>query len=251
MFEQASLDTRGTLKSPWGFTVSVAGQTLLVSAGMLLSLIHTDALPRGLFPVTVVGPGKPAAPAESSRPTVARSATAARHPFTAPAYPSRTAIPSAQIDLLDLDTAPIGPDIGVPGGMGLGPGLGATMLGVSARHPVAPPLTEPVAQRKAAAPASNKPIPVSSGVQAARLIRQVTSAYPALARQARISGTVRLAAIIGRDGSIQNLQVSSGHPLLTPAAVEAVKQWLYQPTLLNGEPVEVITQIDVNFTLSQ
>jgi len=89
------------------------------------------------------------------------------------------------------------------------------------------------------------------GVQAAKLIRQVKPIYPQLARAVRISGTVRLVAIIGKGGSIENLQVSGGHPMLIPAAVEAVKQWLYQPTLLNGEPVDVITQIDVNFTLSQ
>ena len=65
------------------------------------------------------------------------------------------------------------------------------------------------------------------------------------------SRVVRLNAIIGKDGTIQNLQVASGHPLLVPSALEAVKQWVYKPTLLNGEPVEVITQIDVNFTLSQ
>ena len=59
-----------------------------------------------------------------------------------------------------------------------------------------------------------------------------------------------LNVILGKDGTIQNLTVASGHPLLVPAAVEAVKQWVYQPTLLNGEPVEVVTQIDVNFTLS-
>jgi periplasmic protein TonB len=62
---------------------------------------------------------------------------------------------------------------------------------------------------------------------------------------------VRFTAIIGKDGTIQNLQLVSGHPMLVAAATEAVKQWVYKPTLLNGEPVEVITQIDVNFTLSQ
>jgi protein TonB len=75
--------------------------------------------------------------------------------------------------------------------------------------------------------------------------------YPPLAKQARISGTVKLAAVIAKDGTIQDLKVISGHPLLIPSALEAVKQWVYQPTLLNGEPVEVSTQIDVNFTLSQ
>jgi protein TonB len=62
---------------------------------------------------------------------------------------------------------------------------------------------------------------------------------------------VRFTAIIGKDGTIQNLQMLSGHPLLVQSAYDAVKQWVYQPTLLNGEPVEVVTQIDVNFTLTQ
>ena len=62
---------------------------------------------------------------------------------------------------------------------------------------------------------------------------------------------MRFNAVIGKDGTIQNLDLVSGHPLLVPAATEAVRQWVYQPTLLNGEPVEVVTQIDVNFTLSQ
>jgi protein TonB len=92
---------------------------------------------------------------------------------------------------------------------------------------------------------------VSLGVQAAKLTRQVKPVYPPLAVQARISGTVRLAAVIGRDGSIQNLRVVSGHPLLTAAALDAVRQWRYLATLLNGEPMEVITQIDVNFTLGR
>ncbi len=82
------------------------------------------------------------------------------------------------------------------------------------------------------------------------LIYQPKPVYPPLAKQARIQGTVKFTAIIGRDGTIQNLTLISGHPLLVQAATEAVKQWRYKPTLLNGEPVEVVTQIDVNFTLS-
>jgi protein TonB len=88
-------------------------------------------------------------------------------------------------------------------------------------------------------------------VQSAKLVRQPRPNYPPLAKQARISGVVKLSAVIGKDGTIRELQTISGHPLLVPAALEAVKQWVYQPTLLNGEPVEVQTQIDVNFTLSQ
>ena len=94
-------------------------------------------------------------------------------------------------------------------------------------------------------------IRVGGNVQVANLVTKVNPVYPPLAKQARISGVVHLAAVISKDGTIQDLKVISGHPLLIPAALEAVKQWVYQPTLLNGEPVEVSTQIDVNFTLSQ
>ena len=75
--------------------------------------------------------------------------------------------------------------------------------------------------------------------------------YPPLAKQARIQGVVRLDAIIGKDGTMKDLRAASGHPLLVPAALEAVRQWVYKPTLLNGNPVEVVTVVDVNFTLSQ
>jgi protein TonB len=94
-------------------------------------------------------------------------------------------------------------------------------------------------------------IVVSRGVQSAKLVKKPVPAYPPLAKQARVQGTVKFTAIIGKDGAIQNLMLVSGHPLLVQAARDAVKQWLYQPTLLNGEPVEVVTEIDVNFALSQ
>jgi protein TonB len=92
---------------------------------------------------------------------------------------------------------------------------------------------------------------VGGAVQAAKLVNRVQPIYPPLARQTRISGTVRLHAIIGKDGTVQQLQVESGHPLLVQSALDAVKQWRYQPTLLNGEPVEVDTEIDVIFSLAQ
>jgi protein TonB len=92
---------------------------------------------------------------------------------------------------------------------------------------------------------------VGGNVQSANLIKKVTPLYPPLAKQARISGTVRFTALIGADGTIEALQLVSGHPLLVPSAQEAVRQWQYKPTLLNGSAVEVITQIDVNYTLSE
>ena len=74
--------------------------------------------------------------------------------------------------------------------------------------------------------------------------------YPPLVKQARIQGTVVLEAVISKQGSVENLRVISGHPLLIQAALDAVKQWKYKPTLLNGEPVEVVTTVTVNFNLS-
>jgi TonB family protein len=102
--------------------------------------------------------------------------------------------------------------------------------------------------------AAGPPIPgsirVGGNVQASKLIRQPAPEYPALAKQARIQGTVRFTVVIGKDGTVQNITLVSGHPLLVPPAQDAVRQWVYQPTLLNGSPVDVITTVDVNFTLS-
>ncbi len=99
------------------------------------------------------------------------------------------------------------------------------------------------------APSLQGPIRVGGQVQSARLTSQAMPVFPPLARQARIQGSVRLEAIIGKEGSIENLEVVSGHPLLLQAALDAVRRWRYQPTLLNGVAVEVITTIDVNFTM--
>jgi TonB family protein len=92
---------------------------------------------------------------------------------------------------------------------------------------------------------------VGGRVQANKLISNPQPEYPVVARQARISGTVSLQALIGPDGHIQSLTVISGHPLLRQAALDAVKQWVYQPTLLNEKPVSVSTTIDVIFSLSE
>ena len=99
-------------------------------------------------------------------------------------------------------------------------------------------------------PPASGPLKVSEGVAAAKLIYGPAPIYPRIALTARSQGTVKLEAVIAADGSIRNLRVVSGPPLLVNAAVEAVRQWRYHPTLLNGVAVEVLTEIDVNFTLS-
>ena len=91
---------------------------------------------------------------------------------------------------------------------------------------------------------------MGGNVQAAKLIHEVEPEYPLLARDARIGGTVRLQAIISREGKVEDLKLLSGQPLLVQAAMDAVKQWIYKPTFFNGTPVEVLTEVDVHFSLA-
>jgi protein TonB len=94
-------------------------------------------------------------------------------------------------------------------------------------------------------------IRVGGDAQANKIVSKPVPVYPPLAKEARIQGTVRLTVHIGADGTVKDIQLISGHPLMVQAAIDAVKQWVYQPTLLNGNPVDVLTEVDINFTLSQ
>jgi protein TonB len=137
--------------------------------------------------------------------------------------------------------------MGVVGGTGEAGGaaggvLGGVLGGVGAAPPPPPP-------PKKAAPTG--PVAIGGRVAEANLIRKVQPVYPPLAKSARVQGTVEFTATISKEGNIENLTLVRGHPLLVNAAREAVLQWKYRPTLLNGQPVEVITDIIVNFTLSQ
>lgn len=99
-------------------------------------------------------------------------------------------------------------------------------------------------------PGAPQQVRVESTLQAANLIKKVVPVYPLLAKSAGVQGVVRFTAVVGKDGKMQNLKLISGPPPLVEAASEAVKRWVYRPTLLNGQPVEVITEINVNFTIS-
>ena len=122
--------------------------------------------------------------------------------------------------------------------------IGGVLGGVPGAPPPPPP--PPPAKK---APAG--PVRVGGQVAEANLIRRVQPLYPPLAKSARVSGTVEFSAVISKEGNIENLQLVRGHPLLVNAAREAVLQWKYKPTMLNGQAVEVVTSIIVNFTLSQ
>ena len=105
-------------------------------------------------------------------------------------------------------------------------------------------------KKKTFAASTPQRIRVGEQIQQQKRIRHVRPAYPAAAKQARIQGTVRFVVIIGKDGRVQDLQLISGHPLLVEAAREAVAQWEYSPTMLNGQPVEVLTQAEITFSIS-
>lgn len=93
-------------------------------------------------------------------------------------------------------------------------------------------------------------IRVGGNVQSTQLITKINPIYPPEAKQARVQGRVRLNVLIGEDGAVKDVVLIEGEPVLADAAIPAVWQWVYRPTLLNGQPVEVLTQVDVNFTLS-
>lgn len=152
-------------------------------------------------------------------------------------------VPSHVMDLHDV--AP--PDPGVllsdavgnpAAGVG-GPPISRTV------DPTPPPLVNPPVEKP------THPVRVSQGVQEAKLIKKVLPVYPEIARSIRQFGTVRLLAVIGKDGHIHDVQVLGGPAYLVTAAVAAVEQWVYKPTLLNGEAVEVVAPITVTFTLGE
>ncbi len=227
----------------WTVVVSMILQVLLLVILILIPLIYTEALPRAMMSSILLAPPPPPPPPPPPavvqvkiRPTV-RLMDAGK--LVAP-----KAIPK-EVNIIKEEELP--PDAGmqgiaggVPGGIA-GGSMGGVLGGVIGGGKAAPPPPKVVPKR----------VMVGGNVQAARLVNKVQPLYPPLARQTRISGTVKLHAIIGKDGSVQQLVMVSGHPLLVQAALDAVKQWRYQPTLLNGEPVEVDTEIDVIFSLAQ
>jgi protein TonB len=121
---------------------------------------------------------------------------------------------------------------------------GKIRLAITTQPGVAPPPPLPPFN---APPGASK---IGGNVMAANLINPVKPVYPPLAKMARQQGTVKFQALIGKDGTIEELQVVSGPPLLIQAASDAVSKWVYRPTVLNGNTVEVVTTIDVNFSLS-
>src|SRR5580700_4105982 len=244
MFEDSLLESGGRLKTKRGRTTTFAIilEIALVGFMVLLPLIFTDALPKQQLMTFLVAPPPPPPPPPPAAAPV-HVVKQVQSDIINGELRTPTKIPKKILENLKEDEAPpqmaaTGVVGGVPGGVP-GGSMGGVIGSVLSSTPVAVP--------KIATP---QRVRVSSGVSTGLLIRKVPPTYPPLARQARIQGVVVLQAQISKEGNIQNLQLISGHPMLAPAAIEAVKQWKYKPYLLNGEPVEVDTQVQVNFTLA-
>ena len=224
----------------WTTLASFTMQALTLSLLLTVSMIWVGGPPQVRWlqlsaPASFASPAPEPALAARQHSTSAAASVLRPRPIAAP--PS---IPDhiAPIDDAGTDSTADAPSLDFGQGQRQGPGVG---IAHSIRDGI--PMVVP------ARPVAAKPLLVSHLAEA-NLLHEVQPVYPALARQARIQGTVELRAIIGKTGAIENLAVVRGHPMLAPAAVEAVKQWRYRPYLLNGEPIEVETDITVNFLLS-
>src|SRR5256714_3741964 len=244
MFEDSLIESGGRLKTKRGATTlfSFVLQMILLGVLILIPLLYTEALPKTQLMTFLVAPPPPPPPPPPAAATSIKVGKI-QSEIVNGQLRTPTKIPQ-KIQMIKEEEAPppmnsmAGVVGGVPGGVPGGQ-MGGVIGGIISSTPVAVP--------KAATP---QRVRVSQGVTQGLLIRKIQPNYPPLARQARIQGSVLLQAVISKEGAIENLRLISGHPMLAPAALEAVKQWRYKPYILNGEPVEVETQITVNFTLS-
>jgi protein TonB len=252
MFEQEALSGGFAAKRLWSTCLGLTGEALLLACAALAPLVspqvlpHQRALMEWLLPTAPPPPpaGNAAKP-RPARPLVERLQTVAGRLFAPVSIPPKAAV------IVDepLETSGYGVAGGVENGdrNGVPGGMLKNFLG-----------DVPQVRDVEAAPVpAAKPVPVppkqvvpGGRVKMARLIHRVEPQYPLLARQMRVSGVVELVGIIATDGHIRELKLLSGNPLLAPAALEAVRQWVYEPTRLNDEPVEVIAPISVIFRLN-
>ncbi|MBI3934454.1 MAG: energy transducer TonB [Acidobacteria bacterium] len=237
LFESAGLTGIRRTNHPITVAISFLLQCIVVGIMVLIPLVYTEALPhRHIIRFSTAPPPPSAArPAATASPPVrvlTQLARQQRELVQPRVIPEHAQIIHEEL-LPPIISGVVDDHLDI---------LGRTpAILVSEVVPPAPPPPPPETTLRR--------IPVGGVVMTAKLTYQPKPIYPELARRIRVQGTVRLQAIISQDGSIENLTVLSGHPLLIPAALDAVGQWRYQPTLLNGQPVEVETTIDVNFTL--
>jgi periplasmic protein TonB len=248
LFEDSLLEASGGQRErrTWATLLSFVLQCLLVGVLLLIPLWFTDVLPTQQLLTFLEAPPPPPPPPPAATAPAAVKVVKVASDIANGQLRTPGRIP-AKVQMIKEDDAPP-PTVtsggivgGVPGGIPGGQ-LGGVIGGIvssTSSVPAVPSLTKPTPQR----------VRVSQGVSKGLLIYRTEPTYPPLARQARIQGVVVLTAVVDKDGNIQNLQVESGHPMLAPAAIEAVKHWRYKPFLLSGQPVEVETTVTVTFQL--
>ncbi len=218
----------------WTTLASFTMQALGLSLLLLIPILTIQAPPKleSFEEPTLAPPPAPAPPALGQHPIHSSNISGGEllQPTTIP-----TTI--ANLNEPQVGSAPDLDNIGVQGG------TGTNRRGVPGSINIAVEVAPPPA------PAPTHPLKISHWAEG-NIIYRVQPIYPTLARQARVQGAVELRAIISKTGTIENLVVVRGHPMLATAAIEAVRQWRYRPYLLNNEPIEVETEITVNFVLS-
>ena len=243
MFEEMVVSSPKNKKTnkPWTVVLSMALQAAFLAVLILIPLTYTEALPKASLATLLIAPPPPPPPPPPPAAAPVVHVKPQAHLMDAGKLVAPKVIPK-EIKIIKEDAEPdvMGATGGVPGGVPGGQ-MGGVIGGVIGGVGGAPPPPKPAQTR----------IRQGGAVTAASLVNRVQPNYPPLARQTRISGTVRLHAIISKSGNVESLEVMSGHPLLVQAALDAVRQWRYRPTTLNGEPVEVDTTIDVIFSLNQ
>ena len=230
--------------------ISFVFQCFLLGVVLIVPLWFTDALPKQQLLTFLVAPPPPPPPPPPAAQAVAKVVRQIQSELLSTGQlRTPTRIPE-KVQMLREEEAPpplqaVGGVVGgVPGGIPGGQ-LGGVIGGIVSQS------SNLAAVPKLAVPAAPKRVRMSQGVTKGMLLHKIEPQYPAIARQARVQGEVLLHAIISKDGSIKELEVVRGHPMLAPAAMAAVQLWRYRPFLLNGEPIEVETNVTVTFQLSQ
>jgi len=246
MFEQATLSGANAGRRAWTTGLGFAGEAAFVALVALAPIIWPQVLPKPQALLMLLTPPAPVPPPTD----VVVKPRATRAPIERVLFTMPTSIPTSIAMVADNPPAVIG---AVPGFVqtagdpnGLIEGILTTSTAV-ARPPVTVKQPEPRPKPDATEPRRVR----TSSIELARVIHRVEPTYPPVARMAHVSGTVELTGVIGTDGRIRELKALSGNPLLVKAAIDAVSQWIYAPPILNGERVEVIAPITVNFRLDR
>jgi protein TonB len=244
MFDQTFVDGVGKTNKSWTVTLSFTIQMVVVGVLVILPLIFTDVLPKAQLVSFLQAPAPPPPPPPPPPPTPVKVIKVPPRQFDAGKLMAPKAIPKEIAIIKEEELPPSVANIavvGVPGGVPGGtPSIG-NLAGIAPPPPPPPPPP----------PKPSKPVTVGGKVFEGRIVKRVPPEYPRVAKLARVQGSVRYTAVIGKDGKIRDLKYVSGNAMLaTPEVMRAVSEWEYQPYLLNNEPVDVITEITVNFVLN-